>query len=62
MPKNDAELMGAFVQLREQAFSKLASPLRDAVLHPYEQQARGVKTAAELASVDKALFLHTTVT
>lgn len=43
------------------AFAKLAGALRDAVIEPYERETRGVKTASELASVDKALFLHTTV-
>jgi hypothetical protein len=61
MPPSDADLMGTFLQLRKLAFSKLASPLRDAVLASYQAQSEGVKTAAELAATDKALFLHTTV-
>ena len=61
MPPTDADLIAAFVQLRKEAFAKLASPLSEAVLARYGASTRGVKTASELASADKALFLHTTV-
>ena len=57
----DAELMEGFLWLRKQAYAKLASPLRDAALEPYEQETHGLKTAAEHAAVDKAIFLHKAV-
>lgn len=61
MPPSDAELLGLFVRLRKEAFAKLAMPLRDAVLSRYESATSGVKTAADMAAVDKALFLHKAV-
>lgn len=53
--------MEGFLWLRKQAFAKLASPLRDAALKPYEQETNGLKTAAEHAAIDKAIFLHKAV-
>jgi len=61
VPPTDAELMSSFVQLRKEAFAKLAGPLSEAVLARYGASTRGVKTASEMASADKALFLHTMV-
>ena len=61
MVYSDADLMSAFTETRKQAFVKLAGALRDAVIEPYERETEGVKTAADLASVDKTLFLHTMV-
>ena len=61
MIPTDADLMATFTRLRKEAFTKLATPLRDAVLVRYSAAVSGVKTASEQASVDKALFLHTTV-
>jgi hypothetical protein len=61
MPHSDADLLVFLTEARKLAFAKLAGALRDAVIEPYERETRGVKTASELASVDKALFLHTTV-
>jgi hypothetical protein len=61
MSNSDAQLMSVFLQLRKTAFQKLATPLNEAVLSPFNQAAQGVKTASEVASIDKALFLHTSV-
>ena len=59
MPYTDAELMNLLVGLRKEAFTKLAAPLREAVLGPYAAQTRGIKTASEFALTDKTLVLHT---
>lgn len=61
MPHSDAELLAALTETRKLAFTALAGALRDAVIQPYERETQGVKTAADLAAVDKALFLHTMV-
>jgi len=61
MVYSDADLMAAFTETRKQAFAKLAGALRDAVVEPYVRETRGVKTAADMASVNKTLFLHTMV-
>ena len=61
MPHSDADLLTALTETRKMAFAKLAGALRDAVVEPYERETRGVKTAADLAAVDKTIFLHTMV-
>ena len=59
--RTDAQLMATFSKLRKEAYEKLATPLRDAVLGRYDATTKGVKTASELASIDRTMFLHNTV-
>lgn len=61
MPRSDADLLAVLTETRKLAFTALAGPLRDAVIQPYERETQGIKTAADFASTDKTLFLHTMV-
>jgi hypothetical protein len=61
MVPTTADLMTLFTRMRKEAHQRLATPLRDAVMDRFEAQKSGVKTAADLAAIDKALFLHSSV-